>query len=144
MQTTMKINLRKVHENATLPTYAKEGDACMDITAVDYNMTDKYVEYDSGIAIEIPEGYVGIMRPRSSVSGYDLLWKTSGVIDSGYRGTLKGRFQIVEGEEKRKMYKVGERFAQLMIIPYPSIEFVEVQELSETERGEGGFGHTGS
>jgi dUTP pyrophosphatase len=93
--------------------------------------------------MEIPMGYVGLVFPRSSVRNMDLnLSNCVGVIDSGYRGEIQGTFKKTQGLDSLK-YNVGDRGAQIMIIPYPKIKFVEVDELSSTDRGEGGFGSTG-
>lgn len=150
----MQVKFKKVHKDAVLPSYAKEGDAGLDLTAISRKYNDKYgyYEYDTGIAVEIPEGYYGKIVPRSSISKYELfLCNHSGVIDSGWRGTLMCRFKETP---KRQMhvyddgyvgdiYKVGDRIAQLIILPYPTIEVVEAVELSSTERGENGFGSSG-
>lgn len=140
----MKVKIKKLVENAVVPQYAKLGDAGMDLTAVSMetlNVSDYgYIEYGTGLAMEIPEGFVGLVFPRSSVSKTGLFLANSvGVIDSGYRGEVKCRFKYIPG---CAFYNMGERVAQLMIVPYPTIEFQQVEELSSTERGEGGFGHT--
>ncbi len=136
----MRIKIKKLHADAVIPKYAKLGDAGMDIVAVGKEVTDKFIEYKSGLALEIPEGYVCLIFPRSSVSKKDLMLCNSvGVLDSGYRGELVFRFQKF-GEEH---YEIGDRIGQIIIIPYPRIEFEEVAELSESERGDGGFGSTG-
>ena len=141
-----KINLKvkKLTENAIVPSYSKEGDAGMDLTITNViGETDNSVTYGFGIAMEIPKGYVGLVFPRSSIRKYDLILSNSvGVIDSGYRGELQATFKKTNGFESSK-YEIGERGAQIMIIPYPEIQMVETDELSNTERGEGGFGSTG-
>lgn len=161
----MKVKIKKLSEEAVIPSYAKDGDAGMDLTCV-YKIYDENgnVVYGTGLAIEIPKGYVGLLFPRSSNSKQDLILSNSvGVIDSGYRGEIMVKFKpsvlIVSDEEgveyewdssqmsvdfaeDFKHYKVGERVCQLVILPYPQIEFEEVEELSETDRGEGGFGST--
>ena len=71
------LKVKKLHPNATLPRYAKEGDAAMDITAIERNITDKYVEYKTGLALEIPDGYVCLIFSRSSVTNKDLMLKNS-------------------------------------------------------------------
>ena len=137
----MKVNIKKLVENATIPTYAKPGDAGMDIYSTSIEVSeDGVVTYGTGLSMEIPEGYVGLLFPRSSNYKQDLvLCNSVGVIDSGYRGEIMFKyFQIGEN-----MYKVGDRVGQIIILPYPQIEFTEVENLSKTERGEGGFGHTG-
>lgn len=142
----MKVKIKKLVENAVIPSYSKPGDAGMDLTAISYKYdksTNFCHEYGTGLSIEIPEGYVGLLFPRSSIYKYDLLLSNHvGVIDSGYRGEIKFKFKsrFIESE----IYKIGDRIGQIIILPYPQIEFEEVTELSETERGEGGYGSTGN
>ena len=94
--------------------------------------------------MEIPKGYVGLVFPRSSIRNQDLILSNCvGVIDSGYRGELQATFKKTNGLDSLK-YKVGERGAQIVILPYPQIRMIESNELSNTERGEGGFGSTGN
>jgi len=145
MQLPMQVKIKKLHYDAVIPNYAKPGDAGMDLYAVDMTFTDDYVEYKTGLAMEIPEGYVGLLFPRSSNSKKDLLLANSvGVIDSCYRGEVCLRFKQVMhgGRLNAKCYKLGDACGQLMIIPYPKIQFVEADTLSETERGTNGFGST--
>lgn len=160
----MLVNIKKLVPEAVIPTYAKPGDAGMDLIATSINNdSDDYIEYGTGLAIEIPEGYVGLVFPRSSNSKKDLLLCNSvGVIDSGYRGEIKLRFkrspkyqyytfkrflkfitEILIEPITYKEYEVGDKVGQIMILPIPFVEFIEVDELSQTERGNGGFGSTG-
>lgn len=128
---------------AIIPKYAHSTDAGMDLVAVSMNETDKYIEYDTGIALEIPKGYVGLVFPRSSVSKLDLVQANSvGVIDSSYRNSIKVRFKKLK-DNGVCVYVPGERIAQLIILPYPMIGFNEVEKLSDSDRGLGGFGSTG-
>lgn len=137
------VKIKKLRGDAVIPEYAKSGDAGMDLTAISKNIQPQYIEYGTGLAVEIPEGYVGLIFPRSSVSKMDLVQANSvGIIDSGYRGELLVRFKTTR-DFPMKTFNVGERVAQIMILPYPNINFVEVDELSDSERGEGGFGSTG-
>lgn len=139
----MKIKIKKLHDDAVVPSYAKAGDAGMDLTCVDWGTSETYVEYDTGLSMEIPEGYVGFLFPRSSVSKTNLvLANCVGVVDSGYRGPVKLRFKELSGPPGGR-YKVGERVGQIIVMPIPSFEFQEVEELTDTSRGEGGFGSTG-
>ena len=125
----------------------------MDIYAVsDGEMDDVGNKvYHTGLAIEIPQGYVGLIYPRSSISKTThMLRNHVGVVDSGYRGEiilkfgrLKDRQPVWWRKEKSNVYKAGDRIGQLMIIPYPKVEFIEVDTLSTTDRGIGGFGSTG-
>jgi dUTP pyrophosphatase len=137
----MKIKVKKLRENAVLPKYARLGDAAMDVVAVDKEVCDNFVEYKTGLAFEIPEGHVMLIFPRSSCTKSDLILGNGvGVLDSGYRGELIVRFNFLG---KKGHYEVGDRIAQIMILPYPEFEFDEVEALSESERGEGRFGSTG-
>ncbi len=136
----MKIKIKKIHPNAVLPKYAREGDAGMDVIAVSKTDKSEYMEYGTGLCFEIPEGYVCLIFPRSSISNKKLsLCNSVGVLDSGYRGELKIRFY----KHRREEYEIGDRIAQIIILPFPQIEFEEAKELSETARGDGGFGSTG-
>ena len=137
----MNLKIKKIHPNAVIPKYAHDGDAGMDIVAIEKNITDKYVEYKTGLSLEIPEGHVCLIFPRSSISKKDLvLCNSVGVLDSGYRGELTFRFQNLGKDH----YEVGEKIGQIMILPYPQVKIEEVDELSSTERGEGGWGSTGT
>lgn len=146
MNHNLKVNFRKTHKKATSPSYAREGDAGMDLTAVEVEYNKNYVSYKTGLAFEIPEGYVGLLFPRSSNSKMDLLLCNSvGVVDSGYRGEIEFRYKLSGNgmvPSVTNTYAVGDRIGQLVIIPYPKIELNEIDELSTTERGEGGFGST--
>ena len=139
----MILKVKKLTEDAVVPSYNTAHDAGMDLTAVSVEHTDDYVEYGTGLALEIPEGHVGLIFPRSSVSKYDLsLCNSVGVIDSGYRGEVKFRFNRTNGSES-KIYNTGERVGQLMVLPYPKVTVQTAEELGDSERGEGGFGSSG-
>ena len=150
----MKVKIKKTHKDAVIPSYSKVGDAGLDLTATsrDWKYSDGggYYEYGTGLSIEIPEGFVGLIFPRSSQSNVNqLLTNHVGVIDSNYRGEIKFRFKsvyqtVTELNEDFNIYKTGDRIGQLIIIPYPPIEFEEVDELSETIRGDKGFGSSGN
>ena len=141
----MQVKIKKLHNNAVIPQYAKAGDAGMDLVATE--VIDGYgfsVTYGTGLAMEIPEGYVGLVFPRSSIRKYDIsLTNCVGVIDSGYRGEIQATFRKEAGIPSKR-YEVGDKIAQMIILPYPSIQFIETDELSETDRGTGGFGSTGN
>ena len=142
----MKVRIKKLNELAVIPTYAKDGDAGMDLVATSIiSTTSTQITYGIGLALEIPKGFVGLIFPRSSVRKTRLMLSNCvGVIDSGYRGELQATFnKINQDSVSENDYKVGDRIAQIMIIPHPSIEFEEADALSDTERGEGGFGSTG-
>lgn len=143
----MNVKIKKYDTRAVIPSYAKDGDAGMDLTCVLIEYTDDYIEYDTQLAFSIPNGFVGLLFPRSSNSKKDLLMCNSvGVIDSSYRGTVKFRYKHITNNGVHyigKFYDIGDKVGQLIIIPYPNIELEEVDELDETDRGSGGFGHTG-
>lgn len=142
----LNIRCKKLHPEAVIPQYAKVGDAGMDLTAVEMVVRDDgRLEYNIGLAFEIPEGYVGYIFPRSSISNQDLLLTNSvGVIDSGYRGPVKAVFQGTKAQPRR--YKPGERCCQIVVMPIPTMNFEDVGdgELTDSERGHGGFGSTGN
>ena len=152
----MKVNVKKLNSNAVLPTYAKHGDAGMDLTATSKSYDEHgNVVYGTGLAFEIPTGYVGLLFPRSSNTKKDLILGNSvGVIDSGYRGEVVFKFKAIDTQylqdgkltflkrDFMKEYNVGDRIGQIIIMPYPQIEFNLVDELSTTDRGVGGFGST--
>jgi len=133
------------------PCYAKDGDAGIDLTATEM-FYDEYgnICYKTGLFMEIPKGFVGLIFPRSSISKYiTQLTNCVGVIDSGYRGEIMFKFKPSFHYHNRDtelstpdVYKVGDKIGQMIIMPYPQIEFEEVEDLSETDRGTGGFGST--
>ena len=138
----MKVKIKKLDERATIPIYAKHGDAGMDLHAIRFQKdSDGNYVYYTGLSLEIPDGYVGLLFPRSSISKTSHFLRNSvGVIDSGYRGEIMFKFGY---GSNIKTYMVGERVGQLIIMPHPQVEFEEVDDLSDTERGEDGFGSTG-
>lgn len=191
----LKVKFKKLHENAVLPAYAKEGDYGMDVTAVsvEYDKEKDCFVYHLGWAVEVPKGYVMLLYPRSSNRKTDsYMTNHVGIIDSGYRGevlvcfknrdsrgTLLNRYrtdyfiEAVANNSKQEItayaykvitgsnailkndvelnefmmrfapYKVGDRIAQVAIIPYPIIENEWANELSDSERGTNGHGSTG-
>lgn len=138
----MQIKFKKTHKKAVAPKYAHATDGCADLTAATVRECGNgKIEYDTGIAVEIPEGYVGLVFPRSSIHKTELFLSNSvGVIDAGYIGSIKAVFNRRPYGES---YQVGDRVAQLMIIPRPTIQYVETDELKQTPRGDGSYGSTG-
>jgi len=147
LEIKVKINIKKLHSEAVVPKYATPGDAGMDLHAVSNGEADRYgnMVYKTGLAVEIPTGHVGLIYPRSSVSKTShMLRNHVGVIDSGYRGEIILKFGWYETSPGHQLfYKKGDRIGQIVIMPHPEIEFVEVTELSATHRASGGFGSTG-
>ena len=159
----MKVKFKKLNENAVMPKKAHPTDAGFDLVATSREF-DEYgnIVYGTGLAVEIPERYVGLAFPRSSVSKYDIVMANStGIIDAHFRGEMKFKFKmaieagklVTEGAgehifaqttyPKNRVYNVGDRIAQLIIMPIPEIEFEEADELTATDRGDGGYGSTG-
>lgn len=146
----MEIRFKKLVPEAKI-SKAHGDDAGWDLTATSIEYDEHgCVVYGTGIALEIPKGHVGLLFPRSSNAKYDLFLSNSvGVIDSGYRGEVMFKFKPqwrFRPPEKplNGLYDVGDRIGQLIVMPYPEVTFVESDELSETERGTGGYGSTGS
>lgn len=138
----LKIKFKKMHPNAVTLRQGTSGAAGFDLTAVSIEIFDTTLKYDTGIAVEIPPGYVGLLFPRSSVCKTGLsLANSVGVIDSDYRGSIS--FVFYKPMPWYVHYLPGDRIGQMVIVPIPEVDFVEVEELSETERGEGGYGSTG-
>jgi dUTP pyrophosphatase len=138
----MKIKFKKLNQRASIPSYANEGDAGMDLVATTITRLSTFFEYGTDLSMEIPKGYVGLLFPRSSISNTDHYLRNSvGVIDSGYRGEIKIRMSIPELYKKE--YNIGDKIAQLVIIKLPWVDIEEVQELGNTDRGERGFGSSG-
>ncbi len=137
----MKVKIKKLNSEAKTPNYSHPGDAGMDIYAVSKKEIDKYVEYGTGLSFEIPKDHTMLVFGRSSITEKDLAVANSvGVLDSGYRGELKMRFRRSGPND----YKIGDRIGQIIILPFPAVEFEEVDKLSlDTSRGTGGFGSTG-
>lgn len=163
----MQVKFKKLNKKAVIPTKAHPTDAGFDMVAVTKTVTDKYIEYDTGIATAIPEGHCGLIFANSRVSKYDLdLANAVGIIDSHFRSSIRFRYKYTTQPSKGiltdktkyfglvknvefieipfhpKEFNVGDVVGQLIIIPIPDVEFVEVEELDETDRGEGGFGST--
>jgi len=137
----MEIKIKKLHPDAVIPKYANPGDAGMDLTAVDVSTDYGCLTYHTGLAVEIPRWHVGLLFPRSSVyKGRQMLTNCVGVIDSGYRGEVMLKYTL---SPTGNDYEIGDRVGQLIILPHPKVHFVEVDELTSTKRGEGGYGSTG-
>lgn len=143
-----QLKFKKLNENAVLPRKANPTDAGFDITAIDkfYNNLFSCWEYSTGLAVEIPEGYVGLLFPRSSIYKVDLsLANSVGVVDANYRGEVKFMFkEAVMGEYSVGCrYNIGDRIGQLIVMPLPQFEPVFVDELDNTNDRGGGYGSTG-
>ena len=139
----MKIKYRKLVESAVEPKRAHASDAGFDLVAVTAGFKDGCWVCGTGLAFEIPDGYVGLVFPRSSIVKKDMSMANAvGVIDAGYRGEVTCRFRMA-GMLEFPRYGVGERVAQMVIVKLPDVDFEEAEELSESDRGDGGYGSTG-
>lgn len=154
----MKVRFKKLVKEAVTPSKAHPTDAGFDLTATSRVFDEEgNVTYGFGLSLEIPKGYVGLIFPRSSIAKKDLVLSNAvGVIDSSYRGEIKAKFKptmVVDVLDDNvntafpadpiRLYEVGDRIAQIIIMPYPEVEFVEAFDLSDSDRGDGGFGSTG-
>jgi dUTP pyrophosphatase len=137
----MKVKFKKLHPEAKYPRKAHTTDAGFDLSAISSKPDGDILTMGTGLAIEIPKGYAGLIFPRSSIfKTQSILSNSVGLIDHGFTGEITFKFyRSFENLE----YKIGDRIGQLLIIPYPQIEFEEVNELSESERGTSGFGSSG-
>lgn len=143
----MELKIKRLSEEAVLPIRAHKSDAGIDLTCT--RITQEINEcgqlilvYHTDLAIEIPEGCVGLLFPRSSIYKKSLSFTNAvGVIDSGYRGEIMVKMRSTT-DVVPAIYKPGERFTQLIIMPIPEVTITESAELSESDRGEGGFGST--
>lgn len=136
----MQVNIKRTHPDATIPVYATSGAGGFDITVAEYEGGDVY---NTGLAFEIPEGHVLKIYGRSGHAfkhGMRLA-NCVAIIDSDYRGTVK--IKLAYDGWTTHVVEKGERIAQGIIVPIPFVEFNEVSELNDTERGKGGFGSTG-
>lgn len=141
----MNIKYVVTHEDVQIPKYANNGDAGMDLTAVEVEKSGNWFfplyTYRTGIAVEIPKTHFIMLTPRSSLSKR-LMWLANniGIIDSGYRGELIFKFRSILGINP---YKIGDRLGQMILLRKNVIELTQVESLSTSERGDGSFGSTG-
>lgn len=142
----IKVKVKRLYDGAKLPTYGSDGAGCFDFYAPADNVlcTGEIAKIPLGVAIEVPKDHVLLIMPRSSIGFKTPLRMANsvGVIDSDYRGEICA---LYENQHDLLNYhiRVGERIAQGCIVPVPAVEFEEVNTLSETKRGTGGFGSTG-
>lgn len=151
----MRINVKKLRRNAKLPVYGSHGAACFDLHASSIDgfsapgrldvVLAKPVVIGTGLAFEIPDGHVMLIFSRSGhgFSHATRLANCVGVIDSDYRGEVFVKLTRDWGDVSFLKVDIGDRIAQAMVVPVPKVLFVEVEEISETARGDGGLGSTG-
>lgn len=142
----MKIPLHRLDFALPLPKHQQDGDAGVDLHAREDTKIapGQWDLVPTGVAVAIPEGFVGLVAPRSGLalrSGIGVV-NGPGVVDSGYRGELK--VILINHSHEEVLLQRGDRIAQLVVVPAADVEFVEVEELPDSGRGDGGFGSTGS
>ncbi len=139
----MKIKIKKLHSDARIPHYAHVGDAGVDLFTVEpFELEPRERKsVPLGLAIEIPEGYVGLIWDKSGLSHKFGIKSFGGVVDSGYRGEIHAG--IMNLSDKFFSFEKGHKIAQLLIQKIEQADFEEVQELTVTDRGENGFGSSG-
>lgn len=145
----MELKFKRLKDSAVLPIRGTKGAAGIDLTCTNITTTlneanQLMLVYHTDLAVEIPKGYVGLLVPRSSIWKKSLMLTDSlGIIDSDFRGEIVAIMKATT-DTVPAIYKQGERFCQLVILKKPEYTIKEVEELSKTERGEGGFGSTGT
>ncbi len=141
----VKLNVKRVTDTAKIPTYAHYGDACFDIYSDGLKSISCSTQvHETGLKFEIPKGYAMMIYSRSGMGFKDntRLANCVGVVDSGYVGEVMVKLTRDDGIHALN-YKRGDRIAQAMLIPVPVVEFEEVDDVEDTERGDGGFGSSG-
>lgn len=139
----MRINIKKLHPDAIIPKHGHPGDAGVDLYAIEPIELEpgERKSIPLGIAIEIPEGYVGLLWDKSGLSHKYGIKSFGGVIDSGYRGEVHAG--IMNLSDKFFRFEKGQKIIQMLVQKYEPLEFIETDELSDTVRGDGRFGSTG-
>lgn len=139
----MRLKIKKLHPDARIPFHALPGDAGVDLFTVEPFELEpgERKSVPVGLALEIPEGYVGLIWDKSGLSHKYGIKQFGGVIDSGYRGEI--HVGVMNLSDKFFGFEKGHKIAQLLIQKVEKIEFEEAEQLSNTERGEGRFGSTG-
>jgi dUTP pyrophosphatase len=141
----LKVKFKKLNDSTKLPYKGSLNAACFDVYAHSITFKDGKAVYGLGFSTEIPEGYRGVIVPRSNLSKHQwMLGNSMGIIDADYRGEwMVVLSPLKDLTESALPYGVGDRCAQIYFEPVLDVEFVETDELSDTARGEGGFGSTG-
>lgn len=145
---TVVVNVKR-HENypnAVMPKKGTDYAAGADLTcvALEHDEELDVWTFHTGLCMEIPKGYVGLLFPRSSIYKTGMsLCNCVGVIDSDYRGEVTAKMHFSNISDKMDPYGEGDRIVQMIVLPYPMVKYVEVAELGNTDRGSGGYGSTG-
>ncbi|NDB81388.1 MAG: dUTP diphosphatase [Alphaproteobacteria bacterium] len=141
----LQVKFKKLHADAKLPVKGSSSAACFDVYATSVEVDENRVAtYKLGFSTEIPEGWRGVVVPRSNISKHPwVLANSIGIIDSDYRGEWMVKFKCVSNFLEAVPYGAGDRIAQIYFEKNEDVQFIEVEELDQTERGAGGFGSTG-
>ena len=139
------LKIKRLSPDAIIPRYATAGAACFDLHSISADTVEPGMacEFRTGLAVEIPDGHVMLVYSRSG-HGFRYgvrLANAVGVIDSDYRGEV--RIKLRNDGTVPLAINRGDRIAQAMVLPAPKVQMVEVEDLTSTERGDGGFGSTG-
>jgi dUTP pyrophosphatase len=139
----MKLKIKKLHPDAVIPQYAHDNDAGFDLYTVEQFELEpgERKSVPLGLALEIPDGYVGLIWDKSGLSHKFGIKSFGGVVDAGYRGEIHAG--IMNLSDKFFSFEKGQKIAQLLIQKVERVDFEEVQDLSATDRGTGGFGSSG-
>jgi len=139
----MELRIQKLHPDAVMPAYAHHDDAGMDLFSIEdvVVLPQQRVQIATGIAMEIPEGHVGLIWDKSGVSHKGGIKTLGGVIDSGYRGEIK--IGVVNLSDEPYVFEAGHKVAQLLIQRVEQPVIVEVETLTDSARGDNAFGSTG-
>lgn len=139
------VNFKKLHADAKLPVKGSSGAACFDVYATSVTLDQNGVAtYRLGFATQIPEGWRGVIVPRSNIAKHPwVLANSMGIIDCDYRGEWMVKFKCISNYLETVPYSVGDRIAQVYFEKVVDVAFAEVEDLEQTERGDGGFGSTG-
>ena len=140
---TCNLKVKRIDKDLPLPRYSRDGDACLDLyTSVSGTvMRENALIVPTGLAVQIPQGYVGVVRGRSGNSFKYQIELHNGIIDSNFRGEIK--LNVFNTSKFNYSFRAGDRLAQLLILPIPQVNVIEVDELEETNRGAKGFGSSG-
>ena len=150
----MNLNICKLHPAAIVPTYSTEGAACFDLYAATVNDSERIgdvvyqghsVIVDTGLAFDVPPGWMLKIHPRSGLKFKHGIEAFSGVIDSDFRGSVRVLLESADDFDEAPLLRInpGDRVAQASLVPAPRVTFTVVEQMSLTERGAGGFGSTG-
>jgi dUTP pyrophosphatase len=140
----MKVRFKRLIDTAKAPQRGSDYAAGWDLVATSINRENGVLSYGTSLSIEIPKGYFGVLAARSSIYRTDLMLANGiGIIDSDYRGELIFKFRLLDQSNHPKVYSVGDRIGQLVILSHAAPEWIEADVIDDAQRGDGGFGSSG-